>query len=164
MKRCIALILSVVLMFSFFAFDTTALNSVDFTPYIVSFSLTSDSQIFEADESSTRATGLIYSYSLYLTKDSNILHITGQTHGTGEVVRSGFKNLTIQRRKSSAYDWEDYYEYGNLYIDAFSASLNTKLAVAANYQYRISCKHYAKKNLLMVQTISNTSNIVTTTL
>ena len=60
------------------------------------------------------------------------------------------------------YDWEDYYVYGDLYIDAFAANLDTTLIVPPNYQYRISCKHYAKKNWLMVQTIANTSNIVTT--
>ncbi len=162
MKRCIALMLSIVLMCSFFIFDTTALNSEDFTPYVVSFSLTSESEALEIDENSTRATGLIYSYSLYLTKTGTTLNITGQTYGTSEVVKCGFKDLVIQRRKSSAYEWEDYYDYGNLYVDEFFANLDTKLVVPANYQYRISCKHYAKKNLIMVQTISNTSNIVTT--
>ncbi len=164
MKKVIILVLSIVLMFSFFIFDTSALTEDKFIPYVVDFSLTSDFNTAVDVENSTRASGLILSYSLYLTKDGNILHVTGQTHGSLEVVKSGFKNLTIQRRKSSAYDWEDYYEYGNVYADAFAANLDTKLAVAANYQYRISCKHYAKKNLLMVQTISNTSNIVTTTL
>lgn len=162
MKRCIALMLSLVLMFSFFVFDTSALNGEELTPYVVDFSLTSEIEGVEIDEGSTRATGLIYSYSLYLTKTGSTLHITGQTHGTSEVVKSGFKDLTIQRRKSSAYDWEDYYEYGNVYADAFFANLDTTLVVPANYQYRISCKHYAKKNLIMVETISNVSNIVTT--
>lgn len=162
MKKVISLILSIVLMFSFFIFDTSAVADDEFVPYVVDFSLTSDFADVADNENNTRATGLILSYSLYLTKTGSTLNITGQTYGSMEVVKCGFKNLTVQRRKSSSYDWEDYYEYGNLYIDDFAANLDTKLVVPANYQYRITCKHYAKKNLIMVQTVSNTSNIVTT--
>ncbi len=162
MKKNISLLLSIVLMLSFFVFDSSALESEEFEPYVAHFSLTSDFVDDTNDGNNARATGLIHGYSLYLTKTGTTLNITGQTLGTSEAVRTGFKDLTIQRRKSSAYDWEDYYEYGNVYRDAFSANLDTKLVVPANYQYRISCKHYAKKNLLMVQTISNVSNIVTT--
>ncbi len=162
MKKLITLLLCLSLMFSFFIFEVSASSEEVFIPYVVDFNLTSDFEEAETGDNSTRATGLIRSYSLYLTKTGSTLNITGQTYGSVEVVRSGFKNLTIQRRKTSDYAWEDYYEYGNLYIDAFAANLDTKLVVPANYQYRISCKHYAKKNLLMVQTVSNVSNIVTT--
>jgi len=162
LKKGISLILTIVLMFSFFVFDTSALTDAEFVPYVVDFSVTTDLTGTIYDENNTRATGLIHAYSLYLTKTGSTLHITGQTYGTSDVIKCGFKDLTIQRRASSAYDWEDYYEYGNVYRDAFAANLDTKLVVHPNYQYRISCKHYAKKNILMVQTISNVSNIVTT--
>ncbi|MEE1322028.1 MAG: hypothetical protein UHM85_10945 [Acutalibacteraceae bacterium] len=162
MKKVVSLTLSIILMFSFFIFDTSALNDEDFVPYVVDFSLTSDFADIANNENNTRATGLILSYSIYLTKTGSTLNITGQTHGSMEVVKCGFKDLTVQRRKSSSYDWEDYYEYGNVYADTWMANLDTTLVVPANYQYRITCKHYAKKNLLMVQTVSNTSNIVTT--
>lgn len=161
MKKFICLILSLILTFSFFSLKPNAVDDKTVVPYVIDFSITS-----VTDESSsnnnTRATGLINSYSLYLTKTGSTLNITGQTHGSMEVIKCGFKDLMIQRRKNSSYAWEDYYEYGDLYIDAWMANLNTTLAVAPNYQYRISCKHYAKKNILMVQTISNVSNIVTT--
>ena len=162
MKKYVSLLLSIVIIFTFFVVDINAVNEDDFIPYVVDFRLTSNIEEVGVDANSTRATGLINSYSLYLTKDGSTLHITGQTHGSLDAVRTGFKDLIIQRRKTSDYDWEDYYVYGDLYIDAFAANLDTTLIVPPNYQYRISCKHYAKKNWLMVQTIANTSNIVTT--
>ncbi len=162
MKRIVSFLLCFITILSFFTFSTSAVETENFVPYVVDFTLTSDIETVSADENSTRATGLINSYSLYLTKTGSTLHITGQTYGSTEVVKAGFKDLTIQRRKTSDYEWEDYYEYGNLYADAFFANLDTTLVVEANYQYRISCKHYAKKNWLMVQTVANTSNIVTT--
>ncbi len=162
MKKVITFFLCLTLTFSFFTFSTNASDSEAFSPYVIDFSLTSDFEEASAEGNEARASGLIHSYSLYLTKTGSTLHITGQTYGSTEVVKSGFKDLIIQRRKNSDYAWEDYYEYGDFYRDSFAASLDTTLAVAANYQYRISCKHYAKKNILMVQTVSNVSNIVTT--
>ncbi len=160
MRKCISLLFSIFFIFSCISFNVNAINENEFVPYVVSFNISSELDDTVTGDSS-RATGLINSYSLYLTKTGTTLNITGQTYGSIEVVKAGFKDLTIQRRKTSDDDWEDYYEYGNVYADAFAANLNTTLVVAAGYQYRISCKHYAKKNLLSVQTIANTSNIVT---
>ncbi|MBQ3137075.1 MAG: hypothetical protein IJB74_06285 [Clostridia bacterium] len=162
MKKMITVMVCIALMFSFFTLDVNALDKNASFPYVIDFNVTSDYDLVVSDENGTRATGLINSYSLYLTKTGSTLHITGFTMGSTEVVKSGFKDLTVQRRKTTDDPWEDYYEYGNLYVDAFAANLDTTLAVAANYQYRVTCKHYAKKNILSVQTISNVSNIVTT--
>ena len=147
-------------MFTFFSLNIEAVDE-DFVPYVIEFEISSGSYENQSEENSSRASGLITSYSLSLSKTGNTLKLLGSTHGTSEVVRSGFKSLTVERRKSNSYDWEDYYEYGNVYIDAAAASLNTTLAVESGYQYRISCKHYAKKSLLVTQSISNTSNTVT---
>lgn len=160
MKKTISLLLCLSLMFSFFTFNTTATNNDNFTPHIIETTLTTNIENFE--ESDTRASGLIRSYSIYLTKSGSILNLTAQTYGTSEVVKSGFKNIMVQRRKTSDDPWKDYFDYGSVYADTFFANLNTKISVAANYQYRITLKHYAKKNLLSVETISNISNIVTT--
>lgn len=162
MKRVISFLVCLITIFSVCFFDIEATYVEEFIPYVVDFNLTSDIEENTTSQNSTRATGLIDSYSLYLTKDGSTLHITGQTHGSMDAVRTGFKDLIIQRRKNTDDSWEDYYEYGDVFVDAFVASLNTTLIVPPNYQYRISCKHYAKKNWLMVQTIANTSNIVTT--
>lgn len=159
MKRIIVVMLCVATMFSFFTFSINA--SEENLPNIVSLELT---EVIDTDtgNNNIRATGLIHTYSLHLTKTGSTLNIVGTTIGSTEVVRSGFKDLIIQRRKTTDDAWKDYYEYGNLYADTFGARLDTTLAVASNYQYRITCKHYAKKSLLSVQTISNVSNIVTT--
>lgn len=161
MKRYFSLFLCVVLMLSFFAVNASAAEDDAFVPYIIDFSIVSDVMAPTATGDSARVTGLIQAYRLAIENSGNTLHIVGQTYGSTEVIKSGFKDLTVQRRKSSAYDWEDYYEYGNVYRDAANANLDTTLAVASGYQYRVTCKHYAKKSLLSTQTISNTSNIVT---
>ena len=158
MKRIIAFFLSLVLFFSIF---TLNINAVDYTskPIVVDFVITKGyEQITNKD---TRATGLIGSYGLSLSKTGTTLYLRGQTYGSPDVVTCGFKNLTVERRKTSDDSWKDYYEFGNVYVDAVAANLETTLVVESGYQYRISCKHYAKKNILSVQTIANTSNIVT---
>lgn len=161
MKKIVSFLLTVVLIGSFYAFDVNAVDNETVVPYVVEFVLTTESDKIEDGGNNARATGLITSYGLSLSKSGTTLNINGRTNGTSEVVKSGFKNLTIQRRKTSSDSWEDYYEYGNVYADAFAANLSTTLVVESGYQYRISCKHYAKKNILSVQTIENTSNIVT---
>ena len=161
MKKIISILIVVSLMVTFFSFNIDATYDNNFVPYVVDFEISAESFENSEDENSARVSGLITSYSLSLSKTGTTLNLTGTTHGTSEVVRSGFKNLTVQRRKSSSYDWEDYYEFGNVYVDAFAAALDTTVVVASGYQYRISCKHYAKKSLLVTQTIANTSGIVT---
>ncbi len=161
MKRTGSFFLALVLMFSFLSFDSGAASEAEAAPYVIDFSVTVIDDITGADENSTRATGLIFYYDLSLSNNGTTLTINGITRGTTEVVKTGFKNLTVQRRKTASDSWQDYYEYGNVYIDSYMASVSTKLAVVSGYQYRLTCKHYAKKNILSVQTISNTSNSVT---
>lgn len=161
MKKIMAFLLCVVLCFTSLVFNISATdNEID--PYVVDFVVITEVDDSAVNENATRVTGLISAYSLSLAKSGNTLYIGGQTLCSTEVIKCGFKDLTIQRRKSSAYDWEDYYEFGNIYAEAIAANLETTLVVASGYQYRISCKHYAKKNILATQSISNTSNIVTT--
>ena len=160
MKRLISLLLSVILMFSFFVFDTYALEE-DFDPYVISFSLTSDNTVLSDNANDTRATGLITSYSLSISKTGTTLKIYATTYGSISVVKSGFKDIMVQRRKTSSDSWYDYYDYGNVYVDEINANLSTSVAVVSGYQYRVTCTHYAKKNLLMIQTVDNVSNIIT---
>lgn len=160
MKRIFSFFLCLILMFSLMTVEVNATEKDVFTPCVVDFALTTDPSEASDAGDNTRAS-LIHAYGLDLSKNGNTLHITGQTYGSGDVVKAGFKDLKIQRRKTSDDSWEDYYEYGNVYRDSTGAALDTTLLVASGYQYRISCKHYAKKNILSVQTIANTSNIVT---
>lgn len=160
MKRFVSLFLSVISIITCCLIPVNAADEEIVLPRVESFSLVSPvvEDDFLADNS--RATGLIVSYQLQLSKTGTTLNIYGETYCISEVVKCGFKNLVIQRKKSTSSIWSEYYDYGDLYLDAKTASLNTTLAVESGYQYRISCKHYAKKSLLVTQNISNTSNVV----
>ncbi len=161
MKRIITTLLSFVMLFSFSTLDISA-KDIDYTvPVVLDFVLTTEANPDITDETNTRASGLINSYGIGIGVDGTELIISGRTYCTTDVVRCGFKDLMVQRRASSSDSWKDYYEYGNLYREASAASLSTRLEVASGYQYRVTCKHYAKKSLLVTQSISNTSNIVT---
>lgn len=160
MKKTISIFLCTVMMFSFFIFDTSAINEAEDVHRVTYFAVTGSDDAELTEEAEMRATGLIVAYGLSISVTGTTLKLNGQTRGSTEVVKVGFKNLIVQRRRTSSESWEDYYEYGNVYIDDFFANLSTSLTVASGYQYRISCKHYAKKNILSVQTISNTSNVV----
>lgn len=157
MKKIISVLFCIVLLSTLLVFNVSANNYEDDYLDIVITETDKDSK----SDLEPRATGLIYSYSLGLSKSGTTLFISGKTIGTVDAVKTGFKNLVIQRRKTTSDSWETYHDYGNFYRDDGAANLSTTLVVEAGYQYRISCKHYAKKNLLSTQTISNTSNIVT---
>jgi hypothetical protein len=109
-----------------------------------------------------QTSGLIYRYNLSLSKKNNTtVIINGLTDCDPVVVKCGFKNLKVQRRANSSSSWTDYHDYGNDYIDSFTNAICKELSVDPGYQYRATCIHYAKKNILNTQTISNTSNVVT---
>lgn len=109
----------------------------------------------------TRATGLISAYAMAISKTgTNTLNISGLTTGTADVVKSGFKEVVIQRRASSSSSWTDYITYEDLYIDQIAYVLAQKITVPTGYQYRVTCIHYAKKNIFSVQKIDNVSNVV----
>ena len=109
---------------------------------------------------STCKTGLIFAYSIAVSGSGSNLLIAGSTICDPDVVKCGFKVVTIQRRKSSTTSWATYKTYEDLYRDAPSYSLSKTIAVTTGYQYRVICTHYAKKSLFSTEKIENTSNIV----
>lgn len=116
--------------------------------------------IHTVDEN-TRANDLIHLYAIAISKSgTNTLNIAGKTTGTYEVVKSGFKEVVVQRRASSSAAWTDYYTYEDYYIDEFACNFAKSLTVPTGYQYRVTCIHYAKKNFLSVQKIDNVSNVI----
>jgi hypothetical protein len=140
-KKIISALLALVCLFSSVAFATYAANN-------------------SVDE--IQASGLIFRFNLAISKEnSTTLYIEGSTVCDPVVVKCGFKNLKVQRRANSTTSWSDFYDYGNVYDDSDSAIISRYLPVDPGYQYRVTCKHYAKKNILNTQSISNTSNIVT---
>lgn len=108
-----------------------------------------------------RATGLINLYAIAISKSgTNTLNIAGKTTGTHEVVKSGFKEVVVQRRANSSSSWTDYITYEDIYIDQIGYVLSKSLTVPTGYQYRVTCIHYAKKNFFSVQKIDNVSNVI----
>lgn len=111
-------------------------------------------------QADVQATGLIASYSIAISNSGSNLIIVGKTTCNPEVVKCGFTIVTIQRRTSSSTSWTTYKTYEDLYVNNSSYTLTKTLAVSKGYQYRVTCTHYAKKNLLSTQKINNTSNIL----
>ena len=160
MKRLVSLLLCAIVLFACCIVQTSAVNEEEFVPHVIDFSLTSSALEKESEVAENRASGLILSYGLEISVTGTTLKIRAETNCIASVVKSGFKNFVVQRKKATSTTWSDYYDYGDLYNDSYSASVNTTLAVASGYEYRVSCKHYAKKSLFVTQSISNTSNVV----
>lgn len=118
---------------------------------------------FELEEiAEPLASGLIFNYSLDIAREgSTKLIIEAGTVCDNVVIKCGFKNLIVKRRANSSSSWATFYDYGNLYVSGNVSNILKELTVEPGYQYCVTCKHYAKKNLFSTQTISNTSNIVT---
>ena len=160
MKRFVSLVLCLVVICICCVFQTNAVNSEEIELSVVDFSLTESINASVNESNESRASGLILFYTLNLSASGTTLTIRAETYCDDVVVKSGFKNLVVQRKKVTDSKWSDYYDYGDLYIDSYAASLTTTLVVPSGYQYRLSCKHYAKKSLLVTENISNTSNVV----
>lgn len=123
-------------------------------------SILANNTIHTADEN-TRANDLIHLYAIAISKSgTNTLNIAGKTTGTAYVVKSGFKEVVVQRRSSSSAAWVDYIAFEDLYIDQIGYNLVKSLTVPTGYQYRVTCVHYAKKNIFSVQKIDNVSNVI----
>lgn len=113
------------------------------------------------DNSYARTSGLITIYGIGIKKDGTSLLIAGKTYCAPGVIKSGFTEVVVQRRKNSNYSWAQYAKYTDLYNNATGYVLTKELKPPTGYQYRVTCVHYAKKSLLSTEKISNISNIVT---
>lgn len=151
MKKSIIYIICLVIFANICTFNISAVN--ESVP-------NEESSVNTINEMDARATGLILSYGLEISKSGNSLTIIGTTYCNPDVVKCGFKNLVVERRLNSSSDWEEYHDYGNVYVETAAANLSTSLTVESGYQYRVTTKHYAKQNIILVQTISNESNII----
>ena len=110
---------------------------------------------------STYASDLISAYYIGVSKSGTTLIIVGKTYGIPEVVKCGFKEVVIQRRKTINDSWSTYTKYTDLIIENSNYTISKSITVPTGYQYRVTCVHYAKKSLLSTQKISNISNFVT---
>lgn len=118
-------------------------------------------EVVEAqNEDMARISGLIISYYIGVSGSGSNLKIGAKIVCKTEVVKCGFKEIVVQRRKSSTASWSDYFSYKDIYTDGSSYTYAKTVPVTSGYQYRATCKHYAKKSLLSTQTINDTSNVV----
>ena len=112
-----------------------------------------------SDEDMARISGLITSYSIKLSKNGSTLKVVANTTCVTDVTKCGLKELVIQKRTSTSV-WENYIVFYDLYSNSSAHSYSNSYTVPSNYQYRATCKHYAKKSLLNTDTKDNTSNTV----
>ena len=118
--------------------------------------------IIHTVDEETRANNLIHLYAIAISKSgTNKLNIAGVTTGTAYVVKAGFKEVVVQRRVNSSSAWTDYITYKDIYWDEGICNLAKTITVPTGYQYRVTCIHYAKKNIFSVQKIDNVSNVLT---
>ena len=165
MKRIICAALSICFLFSLFIPDTT-FASVEGKEgewqdiYLSEEEFNAVLSNNKNNEIRPLASGLITFYSIGISKDGNTLIIAGKTSGAAGVIKCGFTKVTIQRRKDSSSSWTDYKVYEDLYNDSGIYALSKSYIVISGYEYRVTCTHYAKKNILSVQKINNTSNTI----
>lgn len=112
------------------------------------------------NEDMARISGLIATYYIGVTGSGTSLSIVAKIVCKTDTVKCGFKEIMVQRRKSSTDSWADYFSYKEIYADRSSHTYAKTVTITSGYQYRATCKFYAKKNLLSTQTLSATSNTV----
>ena len=164
MKKTISKFLAIVLSF-LFIFQTSFVALANDEPDWEDINMTQEefNDIInnnKNNQTSTFASGLILSYSIAVSGSGSNLLIAGSTKCAPDIIKSGFKEVIIQRRTSSLGSWTTYKTYNDLYSDSPAYLLTKTIAVPTGYQYRVTCIHYAKKSLFSTQKISNTSNIV----
>ena len=113
------------------------------------------------ESSKARATGLISKNNLGIGKSGASLVISGYTYGSSDVVKCGFKEVVIERRKNSSASWSEYKVYEDLYSDSATYKLNKSVTVPSGYQYRVTAIHYAKKSLFSTQKIEAVTGYLT---
>lgn len=101
------------------------------------------------------ASGLIYQKGLNLAINGNDLIIQAYTTGTTEVVKCGFKYITLRRYEGGA--WKDYVTFNDIYSDSDYCYTSKYVAAARGYSYRVTARHYAKKSLISTEKIDNIS-------
>ncbi len=148
-KKCLSIILALFTTF-FIAIESNAAQEFE--------TAKSYSESVNSDE--PRVTGLINSYSFSANKDGYNLIIRASITCVTSVVKSGIKEMVIQRRVSTDYSWSDYLTYEDIYEENNIFALSKSIPVTTGYQYRVVATLYAKKSLLSTEKIEVTSNIV----
>lgn len=94
----------------------------------------------------TRAAGLIYNYSLSVSKSGRTLYINGTTAASDTMQTIGYKNVVVEY-STNGTNWYEEKDLGDLLkSDSKSYYLNSySVSVKGGRYYRVSCTHYAKE-------------------
>lgn len=109
---------------------------------------------------SVYTTGLITGYVISCGNENGKLAVAGITRGRTDVVKCGFMDITIQRRRHGSSSWGDYTTLNDVFNDSFVCNLYESFVVGGLYEYRAYCTHYAKKNALSTEKKKSYSNVV----
>jgi len=148
-KKTVALVLAFIAMFSFEIF-TVEVSAVPTQKDIVNLNA----------ENSTRVTGLVDSYYIGIARHGDYMHLVAKVYCIADVVKCGFKEIVIYRKVTGTTNWTFVRRYEDLYYDGCTHSVGIELQILPNFDYRATCVHYAKKNILMTQTIDDYSNVI----
>lgn len=99
--------------------------------------------IYNSVDVQTRASNLITSNSINLTKSGDNLLVSGFTNGIDGVDKCGFSYVTLQRLVNGK--WEDYVKWTDLYSSSSMYTLGKSVTAAHGYNYRVICNHHAEK-------------------
>lgn len=104
----------------------------------------------------------LYTNNLYVSDYNGSLCVYAETRATEKMEVIGIKNVTVQY----SYDcnnWYDEWNAGSFFnYDSSNYTLSNYIMALdrKGCYYRIACVHYAKKNFINTQSISNISNAV----
>lgn len=149
LKKILSLTLAIVAIFSFKIF-TVNVSAVYTQKDIVNFD----------SENSTRVTGLIDSYYIGIARHGDYMHLVAKVYCAADVVKCGFKEIVIYRRVTGTTNWSIVTTIEDEYIDDCTHIYTREFSILPNFDYRATCIHYAKKNILMTQTIDDYSNVI----
>ncbi len=108
----------------------------------------------------TRASDLILTYNVAIAKNGSYIDMVAKMVCDNDVVKCGFKKLVLQRRPTTSSSWTNVLTFEDLYRDNSAHLIGKTFSVPSGYQYRVKCTFYAKKSLLVTQTLELTSNYV----
>lgn len=161
-RKVISIFLSVIAMITcilpttaFAATNDASADDADFTK--TEFEALNPIYAEYEEISKARATALILGKDVGIAKSGSSLIISGYTTGSADVVKCGFKEVVIERRKNSNSSWGEYKVYKDLYSSSNKYTLSKSVTVPSGYQYRVTVVHYAKASLFSTQKVEGVS-------
>lgn len=153
-KKTIALVLALVSIFSFEVFASDNSHIYEKKDVILFNGIETNT------DNSTRVTGLIGSYYIGVARHGDYMHLVAKVNCIPDVTKCGFKEIIVYRKVTGTTNWTFVRSYEDLYYNGCSHSVEIELQILPNFDYRATCIHYAKKNILMTQTIDDYSNVI----